>query len=67
MGKLPSIKKKWPADQVERRKVKDLAPYAKNARTRAKASCRREKTLALWAPGPVYATWVGVTPRRDRR
>jgi hypothetical protein len=33
VGKLPSIKKKWPADQVERRKVKDLVPYAKNART----------------------------------
>ena len=35
MGKLPSIKKQnhWPADVVERRKVKDLVPYAKNART----------------------------------
>ena len=26
-------KASWPADKVERRKVKDLAPYAKNART----------------------------------
>ena len=27
-----SKKASWPADKVERRKVKDLAPYAKNAR-----------------------------------
>jgi ParB-like chromosome segregation protein Spo0J len=28
-----SKKASWPADKVERRKVKDLVPYAKNART----------------------------------
>jgi ParB-like chromosome segregation protein Spo0J len=33
VGKLPSIKKDWPANKVERRKVEDLVPYAKNART----------------------------------
>ena len=27
---------KWPADQVERRKVADLVPYAQNARTHSK-------------------------------
>jgi hypothetical protein len=27
-----SKKASWPADKVERRKVKDLVPYAKNAR-----------------------------------
>ena len=29
----PPKKASWPADKVERRKVKDLVPYAKNART----------------------------------
>jgi len=28
-----SIKKGWPVDRVERRKVGDLIPYARNART----------------------------------
>jgi ParB-like chromosome segregation protein Spo0J len=32
-SKSPPKKASWPADKVERRKVKDLAPYAKNART----------------------------------
>ena len=37
MAKLPSIKKiQWPADKVEKRKVKDLVPYANNARTHSK-------------------------------
>jgi len=31
--KSPPKKASWPADKVERRKVKDLVPYAKNART----------------------------------
>jgi hypothetical protein len=34
--KLPSNKRpgqNWPADEVERRKIKDLIPYAKNSRT----------------------------------
>jgi len=30
-------KPKWPADQVERRKVEDLVPYARNARTHSEA------------------------------
>lgn len=31
---LPSMKKQtWPADKVERRKVSDLVPYARNSRT----------------------------------
>ena len=32
-SKSPPKKSSWPADKVERRKVKDLVPYAKNART----------------------------------
>ena len=32
-SKSPPKKASWPADKVERRKVKDLVPYAKNART----------------------------------
>jgi hypothetical protein len=33
-SKLPAIKaSQWPADQVERRKVERLVPYAQNART----------------------------------
>ena len=32
-SKSPPKKSTWPADKVERRKVKDLVPYAKNART----------------------------------
>ena len=31
-SKSPPKKASWPADKVERRKVKDLVPYAKNAR-----------------------------------
>ena len=32
-SKSPPKKASWPADKVERRKVEDLVPYAKNART----------------------------------
>src|SRR4029077_14225289 len=32
-SKSPPKKASWPADKVERRKVQDLVPYAKNART----------------------------------
>src|SRR5262245_43654719 len=32
-SKSPPKKSSWPTDKVERRKVKDLVPYAKNART----------------------------------
>jgi DNA modification methylase len=32
-GIIPPIKDSWPADSVERRKVADLVPYARNART----------------------------------
>ncbi len=32
-GIVPPKKDAWPADSVERRKVSDLVPYARNART----------------------------------
>ena len=36
-SKLPPIKgPPWPADQIVKRKVKDLVPYANNARTHSK-------------------------------
>lgn len=34
-------KKQWPADNVERRKVADLVPYARNARTHSEAQVRQ--------------------------
>lgn len=34
-------KKQWPADTVERRKVADLVPYARNARTHSEAQVRQ--------------------------
>ena len=34
-------KKQWPADTVERRKVADLIPYARNARTHSEAQVRQ--------------------------
>jgi DNA modification methylase len=35
--KVGPLKKEWPADKVERRKVSDLIPYARNARTHSDA------------------------------
>ena len=32
---------KWPADKVERRKVSELIPYARNARTHSDAQVRQ--------------------------
>jgi len=38
---MPADKTKWPADKVERRKVSDLVPYARNARTHSDAQVRQ--------------------------
>ena len=52
-SKSPPKKPSWPADKVERRKVKDLVPYAKNARTHSEEQIDPARDRAVGLDGPV--------------
>jgi len=47
-SKSPPKKASWPADKVERRKVKDLVPYAKNARTHSEERIQDARAMGLY-------------------
>jgi len=63
MCRTMSKKGSWPADKVERRKVKDLVPYAKNARTHSEERIQDARAMGLYfvklhGPGPFLGVLI---------